>query len=51
MAPCPGLAETNQELERPGVEGKVAGRGFKQARPTCLLSGWCPAELVTGIWE
>lgn len=33
MAPCPGLAETNKESERPGVEGKVAEGGFSRPDP------------------
>lgn len=56
MAPCPSLAETSKESERPGVEGKVAGRGLSRPDPRAfclagaLLSSWqAPGNKVTWL--
>lgn len=46
-------------LSQPGRDKQGVGEamgwrgqeGVQRARPTCLLSGWCLAKLVTGTWE
>lgn len=45
MAPCPGLAETNRELERRGARGVSAvGRGFGRPDPRAVrLAGALPS--------